>query len=467
MSVRKVKNGWQAYRRDQWGIRRRKIFPTERKALDYEEKIKRIRLKKGVPKLAERVLTVGQFFSKEIATRENLVRKGKNKIGTLLKLKSVKKGMPDWLTRIPLPKLSPRQCRRYLKYLLPDCRSSKKRPAREDRGRQVALDARCADTAANYFRIFTAHLERAKKSNYCPTNPARGIKPSKMQLPKRKPIRALGEVQLGMLLYLASTVLPVKHYVLLCLLALTGMRVGEARALRWGHVELEEKGGSRIHITQTEVAGTFNDPKSGETRIVDVSGELEGILRAWRATMPSDPSAWVFPANPKRRGRRPRRSSVGQIFPSRPLSYGSIRKAWETLLAKDKDSLTDNRTLTLHSLRHTFATLLINEGEDIAYVSKQLGHASIAETQQTYAQHIDPESLQALAELDAELTLPDVPDPSQTVLPLIVKQRKRAWRRQHFQKRARPKNQQFSLTRIDDCQANLPMDWTDVIGPPA
>ncbi len=48
MAVRKVKNGWEVYRRDEWNIRRRKLFPTKRQATDYDEEIKRTPLKKGV-----------------------------------------------------------------------------------------------------------------------------------------------------------------------------------------------------------------------------------------------------------------------------------------------------------------------------------------------------------------------------------------------------------------------------------
>ena len=38
------------------------------------------------------------------------------------------------------------------------------------------------------------------------------------------------------------------------------------------------------------------------------------------------------------------------------------------------------RSIGLHALRHTYASLLINQGEGIKYVSRQLGHASISTT---------------------------------------------------------------------------------------
>jgi integrase len=39
---------------------------------------------------------------------------------------------------------------------------------------------------------------------------------------------------------------------------------------------------------------------------------------------------------------------------------------------------------TPHSLRHTFASLLLTAGTDVYNVSRMLGHASIQETVDTY-----------------------------------------------------------------------------------
>ena len=41
--------------------------------------------------------------------------------------------------------------------------------------------------------------------------------------------------------------------------------------------------------------------------------------------------------------------------------------------------------LTLHSLRHTFTSLLIAKGLDVVFVSRQLGHASATTTLGVYA----------------------------------------------------------------------------------
>ena len=52
--------------------------------------------------------------------------------------------------------------------------------------------------------------------------------------------------------------------------------------------------------------------------------------------------------------------------------------------------LTGPGRLSLHSLRHTYASLLIAKGLDVVFVSRQLGHASPATTLGLYAQPLRP-----------------------------------------------------------------------------
>ncbi len=47
------------------------------------------------------------------------------------------------------------------------------------------------------------------------------------------------------------------------------------------------------------------------------------------------------------------------------------------------------RKVRIHDLRHTFASLLIQDGANLAYVKEQLGHSSIAVTVDLYG-HLAP-----------------------------------------------------------------------------
>jgi len=63
----------------------------------------------------------------------------------------------------------------------------------------------------------------------------------------------------------------------------------------------------------------------------------------------------------------------------RTLGYTRLRKAFNT--ARDAATIQD---ATPHTCRHTFASILIDQGRDVEFVSKQLGHASTKTTWDTY-----------------------------------------------------------------------------------
>jgi integrase len=61
------------------------------------------------------------------------------------------------------------------------------------------------------------------------------------------------------------------------------------------------------------------------------------------------------------------------------------------------------RAIGLHALRHTYASLLINAGENLKYVSRQLGHASIQITADLYGHLFKETSTAAMRRLNAHI----------------------------------------------------------------
>jgi hypothetical protein len=69
-----------------------------------------------------------------------------------------------------------------------------------------------------------------------------------------------------------------------------------------------------------------------------------------------------------------------------------LAKVWTPLLSRAKLPYRP-----YHSTRHTFATWLLEGGADIRWVQRQLGHASIGQTADTYG-HVQPERHEAAVE---------------------------------------------------------------------
>jgi len=187
------------------------------------------------------------------------------------------------------------------------------------------------------------------------------------------------------------------------LLALTGLRLGEAVALQWGDLDLEAR---LAEIRRNIVDGNVTTPKSGRSRRVDLSGRLTAALRGHQARCASaaleagagDLLPWLFA------------SASGK-----PIDPDNFRKrVWPKILAKAK-----LRTIRIHDLRHTFASLLIQQGESLAYVKDQLGHHSISVTVDTYGHLVPGGNRAAVDRLDALLQAarPDQDRTKRTVRP--------------------------------------------------
>lgn len=128
-----------------------------------------------------------------------------------------------------------------------------------------------------------------------------------------------------------------------------GLRISELASLPLNHVLLEE--------SSVRVLG-----KGSKVRIVPLGERAAGRIRAWLPVR----SSWGPRENTlflSTRGRRMARSSVWRIVKDAARAAN---------LSSD---------VTPHSLRHTFATHLLDNGADLRAVQEMLGHADIATTQ--------------------------------------------------------------------------------------
>ena len=130
----------------------------------------------------------------------------------------------------------------------------------------------------------------------------------------------------------------------------TGMRIGELCVLRNKDVDLNE-GRVRIH------------GKGNRERIVDIGPKLTlEALREWvteRRTS-GEPEEWFFT------------NRLGNV-----LTPQSVRALVHQLCRQ----CSIRKNVTPHTFRHTFASMLLEEDVDVAYIQNILGHSSIATTQ--------------------------------------------------------------------------------------
>jgi site-specific recombinase XerD len=147
-----------------------------------------------------------------------------------------------------------------------------------------------------------------------------------------------------------------KHKLLLLIGYGAGLRLSEIATLKWADILFDEH---KIHVKQT---------KGNKDRIVMLPYSIVEGLKDYRKLYPSDD--WVFAG--QYRGEALSARTVQQVMANAVTRAGLEKKA------------------TVHTLRHSFATHLLESGTDIRYIQQLLGHSSI-KTTMIYT-HITPKA---------------------------------------------------------------------------
>ena len=162
---------------------------------------------------------------------------------------------------------------------------------------------------------------------------------------------------------------PLKWRVLVYVLIDTGIRRGECCGLKWEDVDLEAQVITiRRNLCYIPARGVYVDtPKSGRIREVDIGPETTALLRSLKEQSAGE---FVFTQE----------GSPAPMHPQSPTRY--LKKLSARCGVPD---------LHPHKLRHTFASIAITAGADVASVSEALGHSDKAVTLRMYT-HADTES---------------------------------------------------------------------------
>ena len=210
-------------------------------------------------------------------------------------------------------------------------------------------------------QVLAQLLDHAIELGYIESNVARG---RKRRLKAPKPRRTWLEAEkLNVLLDAAGT-----HKPLLATMALAGLRVSEACALRWRDVDLAN---GRLRVTDAKT--------DAGVRQVDLTPMLrDELLSAKARAEASDPDDFAFPT---RTGTKRDRNNVR----ARVLAP-AVKRANAKLAEAGRAELVG---ITNHTLRRTFCALLYEAGASPAYAMAQMGHTSAALALEVYSKVMD------------------------------------------------------------------------------
>lgn len=221
--------------------------------------------------------------------------------------------------------------------------------------------------SANYVRTIYAHLRvclnAAVDDGIIDSSPCR-----KIDLPKVPRVRKeyLGPTDAWSLIDSRNGT----YNALFAILVLSGIRIGEALALKLKCIDFKE-GKIRISETWDTRARILHQPKSAAAiRSVEMLSCLSEILDDFvRESGIQDPEAFLFPS--PMRGK------------DQPLSYPTVNQEYRN--AVGEQALPNHK---IHSLRHSFASIMIAAGVSIPTISRNLGHSSPVITMHVYGHEI-------------------------------------------------------------------------------
>jgi len=220
-------------------------------------------------------------------------------------------------------------------------------------------------------------MNYAIDEDFIQTNPAKGaLRGLQIKNNKKGKSNPFNKAEVELLLAVVKEHYP-DHYLFFLCAFRTGMRMGELSGLRWEDIDLENH---RIKVQRSYKNGQVSPTKNDRIRFVDMSSmlveELQAAVTARKTTHPAQGEG----------GAAIGAENANYIFAhngSLPIRQGSIRSMWTRILKK-----AELPYRKFHDIRHTFASLLLSQGESPVYVKEQLGHSSIQITVDIYGHWI-------------------------------------------------------------------------------
>lgn len=259
---------------------------------------------------------------------------------------------------------------------------------------EVLKGCLAANTVHCRFSPLKAALEMARRAKVITVNPCtalpRGVLPARKTRPGFDPAsEVLSPVELGMVI--GSVAKP--EEVTYAALGLAGLRVGEFSALRCSDIDRtrDPLWSLTVERSWSRKTGRFHTTKTGVTRFVPVHPALRSILerwlnRGWAETYGRSPGPTDLLV--------PRLHKGGLV----PLNDRRVLERWHRALKRV--GLARRR---LHSLRHTFVSMLLAAGSDWRAVERITHPTPRWRSLEVYAHYQWPVLCRAVSQLQLDI----------------------------------------------------------------
>ena len=251
-------------------------------------------------------------------------------------------------------------------------------------GRKVNVELKGTGVSDRMVRschaLCRSSLEKAVEEGLITRNPSIGCK-----LPPKKngEMKVLTQNEIVRLLNQAYDE---GYYEMFLLELTTGMRRGEILGLKWRDLNLET---GELNIKRQLTTKGISVPKTKSSiRTVLLPPDMLDLLREMKKTAKY---AWIFP------------SPVKEGEPRNPTA---ITKRFRIMLER-----AHCKHVRFHDLRHTFATMALENGMDVKTLSAMIGHVSSETTLNIYSHVTDTMRAQAAVKIDREIGGTDAPMP--------------------------------------------------------
>ncbi len=285
---------------------------------------------------------------------------------------------------LKLKDITPLQLNAFYRSLEADGVNQRKRY--DENGELINNGKLAPKTILDHHRVISKILSTAVKWGLLEKNVAMRADPPKV--PHRE-ISYLNEKEVRQMLTLLEKE-PIQYQTMITLLVYTGIRRGELCGLEWKDIDFENQ---VMHVVRSAqyIGNKTMITKEPKTK----SGIRHFSLSIHACILLKKYKRWQLEQKLNAGDRWEESDRLFTSWNGKPIHPDTVTDWFSKFIKRSGLPY-----VTLHSLRHTNATLMIAEGTDVCTVSRRLGHANTATTLNIYAHALKSKDREAANTLD-------------------------------------------------------------------